>query len=148
MNWEVVSSTGEWAGALAVVITIIYLARQIRDNSKQVKLNTTQSYASLVQDAYAAVYTNEQTIRAWVMGTSDPGSLTDEEQKLYLHLMDRQINNIFPLVNHYREGAMSREEFEHYRDFFIEMTSTEGGKYWREHRFDLFRTALDSMHAA
>ncbi|NKC00276.1 MAG: hypothetical protein GKR90_17570 [Pseudomonadales bacterium] len=30
MNWEVIGATGEWAGAVAVVVTLVYLARQLR----------------------------------------------------------------------------------------------------------------------
>ncbi|MGI9326305.1 MAG: hypothetical protein ACR2PZ_13870 [Pseudomonadales bacterium] len=33
MNWEIVGSTGEWVGAFAVVVTLFYLAKQIRQNS-------------------------------------------------------------------------------------------------------------------
>ena len=34
MNWEIVGSTGEWAGAIAVVATLFYLARQIQQSNK------------------------------------------------------------------------------------------------------------------
>jgi hypothetical protein len=145
MNWDAIGAIGEILGALAVVATIVYLARQVRDNSKQVKLNTTQSYASLAQDAYASVYANDQTIRAWIVGNRDPSSLEQEELQLYFHLMDRQLNNIVPLTNHYKEGAMSREEFEHYKGFFLGMISTEGGKVWKSSSDNLFGTLIQNM---
>ena len=148
LNWDAIGATGEIAGAVAVIVTIVYLARQVRDNSKQVKLNTTQSYASLVQDAYSSVYSNAQTIRAWIVGTDDPHALTDEELKLYLHLMDRQLNNAVPLLHHFNEGAMSKEEFEHYKGFFVRLVSSEGGKYWVEHRGSDFKLVMKSFREA
>jgi len=33
MDWEVISSTGEWVGAIAVVATLFYLAKQIRQQN-------------------------------------------------------------------------------------------------------------------
>ncbi|MEH6593310.1 MAG: hypothetical protein V7746_23775, partial [Halioglobus sp.] len=33
MNWEAVGAFGEVVGALAVVVTLVYLARQIRGNA-------------------------------------------------------------------------------------------------------------------
>ena len=48
MNWEVVGSTGEWAGAIAVVVTLFYLARQIR----QQNINTTAT----AMDSWLADY--------------------------------------------------------------------------------------------
>lgn len=34
MNWSAIGATGEIVGAIAVVITLIYLSRQIRENSR------------------------------------------------------------------------------------------------------------------
>ncbi len=50
MNWEIIGSTGEWAGAIAVVVTLFYLARQIR----QQNINT----AATAMDSWLADYNN------------------------------------------------------------------------------------------
>ena len=50
MNWEIIGSTGEWAGAIAVVVTLFYLARQIR----QQNINTTATST----DSWLADYNN------------------------------------------------------------------------------------------
>lgn len=34
MNWEAIGALGEIAGAVAVIVTLLYLAKQIRQNSK------------------------------------------------------------------------------------------------------------------
>ena len=33
MNWEAVSAIGEWVGTIIVIVTLIYLARQVRLNT-------------------------------------------------------------------------------------------------------------------
>lgn len=38
MNWEAISAIGEILAALAVVVTLIYLAKQIRQNSQAVQV--------------------------------------------------------------------------------------------------------------
>ena len=40
MNWDAIGATGEIIGALAVVVTILYLATQIRENTKQTEIQT------------------------------------------------------------------------------------------------------------
>ena len=35
MNWDAIGATGEWAGALAVVTSLIYLAIQVRQSNRQ-----------------------------------------------------------------------------------------------------------------
>ena len=36
MNWEAISAIGEAVGAIAVVISLVYLAVQIRQNTRQI----------------------------------------------------------------------------------------------------------------
>lgn len=49
MNWAAIGSIGEILGALAVVISLLYLARQIRQNSRIVKGNSVQSITQTIQ---------------------------------------------------------------------------------------------------
>jgi hypothetical protein len=41
MNWEAIGAVAEALGALAVVVTLIYLSTQIRQNSRVISLNET-----------------------------------------------------------------------------------------------------------
>lgn len=43
MNWEAVGAFGEIIGALAVLITLIYLSVQIRESSEATRIQTAQS---------------------------------------------------------------------------------------------------------
>ena len=38
MNWDMLGAIGELVGALAVVLTLFYLARQVRDASRETQL--------------------------------------------------------------------------------------------------------------
>ncbi|MFK7899093.1 MAG: hypothetical protein AB8G23_24930 [Myxococcota bacterium] len=40
MNWDAIGAVGEVIGAVAVVVTIAYLGRQIREKSNQVKVSS------------------------------------------------------------------------------------------------------------
>jgi hypothetical protein len=48
MNWEIVGSTGEWVGAFAVVVTLFYVAKQIRQNSASLDRANDYAHASSV----------------------------------------------------------------------------------------------------
>ncbi len=63
MNWEAIGAVGEIVGAIAVVITLVYLAAQIRSNTRTTKANAsfqathswaevTQSFAELPSDQF------------------------------------------------------------------------------------------------
>jgi hypothetical protein len=60
--------------------------------------------------------------------------------------MDRQFSNIVPLINHYNEGVMSRDEFEHYRELFLEMAQTAGGIFWTSsENYLLFENLIQNL---
>ena len=43
MNWEAIGAVGEVLGAVAVVITLVYLAKQLRENTKSIRLQSVES---------------------------------------------------------------------------------------------------------
>ena len=45
MNWDAIGAIGEVVGAVGVIITLIYLAAQIRQNSKTTQADIRQSLA-------------------------------------------------------------------------------------------------------
>ena len=44
MNWEAIGALGETVGALAVLVTLVYLAMQIRQNTKTVQAAKTEVF--------------------------------------------------------------------------------------------------------
>ena len=49
MNWEAISAVGEILGALAVVVSLLYLAAQIRQNSRAMKGASTHGITQTIQ---------------------------------------------------------------------------------------------------
>ena len=47
---EQLGNIGEFIGAIAVVLSLFYVAKQIKDNSKQTQRNTAAVMAGLAQD--------------------------------------------------------------------------------------------------
>ena len=46
MNWEAIGAIGDFVGGLAVVLTLIYIAFQVRQSSKQIDQHTRALAAS------------------------------------------------------------------------------------------------------
>ncbi len=148
MNWDAVGAIGEIVGAVAVVVTLVYLAKQVNDNSKQVKLNTTQDFAGLVQDAFAPIYNSVDTLRIFNVGIENPASLDAAELATFYFFMDRLLNNIGPLITHHKAGVMSDTEFLHYKALYLEWVDSPGGQSWIQARPRLyFRQILQDLSA-
>jgi hypothetical protein len=61
MNWEIVGSTGEWAGAIAVVVTLFYLARQIRQNTHATRATSHHAITDALNNLNFTLATNDRS---------------------------------------------------------------------------------------
>ena len=59
MNWDAISAIGEIVGATAVVISLIYLATQIRSQNKQSRIAAKHHMARELREVTAAAATKE-----------------------------------------------------------------------------------------
>ena len=61
MNWEVIGATGEWAGAIAVVITLAYLAKQIKQAREVGQFNASKELFGRFDEINQLLITNPET---------------------------------------------------------------------------------------
>jgi len=72
MNWDAIGAVGQWVGAIAVVLTLGYLVRQIRDSNVQMRraeLNAAQAQFSQWRQA---LMRDADLARIWSKGMQNP----------------------------------------------------------------------------
>ena len=79
MNWEVIGATGEWAGAIAVVATLFYLAQQIRQQNRIAEYNAWKTTMSDFSDFKRMFVDDVSKAELLIKGLEDPDSLSDQE---------------------------------------------------------------------
>ena len=75
MNWEIIGALGEWAGALVVLVTLGYLARQIRENTVLNRVSGSMAIADAARDIHFLLAGNRDMARLFLEGLGDPDSL-------------------------------------------------------------------------
>jgi len=88
MNWEAVGAIGETIGALAVVISLLYVARQLKIQNKESKIASQHDVTVAFRDAVSVVK-DRDVADLIVRGRDGVEQLTDSErvQLLGLHQM-------------------------------------------------------------
>lgn len=93
MNWDAISAISEMVAAVGVIVTLGYLAVQIRQNTRQLKQNERTAIASAVSESAATwrenrrhIYTNAEVAELYLKGAADLDSL-DELQKYRFRLL-------------------------------------------------------------
>lgn len=83
MNWEIIGSTGEWAGAIAVVATLFYLAVQIRQNTNSMRGQTEMEYTKETVAWVSRISANPNLQELWRKGVSGE-PMDPEERQQYM----------------------------------------------------------------
>ncbi len=52
MSWDAIGAIGEVVGALGVIVTLVYLSRQISESSRQMKASSSASLNHLINEAF------------------------------------------------------------------------------------------------
>ena len=85
MNWDAIGASGEIGGAIAVLLTLLYLATQIRQTNQMSRFNTTREVMGQFDDLNR-LYATDPSIRA-VLLKEDARSRQEDEQLYTFTLM-------------------------------------------------------------
>ena len=61
MDWNAVGAIGEVGGAIGVIVTLIYLAGQLRQNTRAMRSSTYQTYSGLAMNISDYLAENAET---------------------------------------------------------------------------------------
>ncbi len=84
MNWEAIGAVGEIVGAITVVATLIYLARQIRDSARAARSAAVTDATSAVQAFYHELGSNPQVCELFLEGLMNPESMSKQARSQFL----------------------------------------------------------------
>ena len=133
MNWEAIGAIGEIAGALAVVLTLFYLAKQIRNNSTQLEVGSITEINALFNDAVLPIYNTEINMSIWVNGLASSEALNEQESEVFDMLMIRVLNPFETVVAHYLKGTLHEDTLLRYVAYINNsVLSSPGGQAWLE----------------
>jgi phosphoketolase len=118
MTLEDLGNLGEFIASTGVLVTLIYLAIQIRQNTSAVKIQTRQAIAE-AQFTNINVRATDPQLPMIIMKTNRGEPLTEEEDsRLYFHAdaTMRQFENFF---SQYQAGVVSEKDWEALRQGMI-----------------------------
>lgn len=134
MNWQVVSAVSELLGAIAVILTLYYLARQFRDATTQALQDNFQHTV----DNFSSSLENASVVRR---GCVDFTSLTDDEAFLFNCLMWNMTHSIALIWEQNKKGLVSPFSYNRVMEVAAFYFAQRGYRQW-------FSNGGDENHAA
>ena len=112
MSWDAVSALAELLGAIGVIVSLGYLAQQVRHNTRSVRAASYQSWFASYDSFSNLLLGNADFDALLQRSASNPEGLTPEERRRFLGVLRRGFRQFESLYYQYREGMIDRELFE------------------------------------
>ena len=106
MNWDAISAVAESVGALGVIITLVYLAAQIRSNTKAVRSATYDSFVAQFRDWNAPLRADPELSALFAVQIEDIDSLDEAGRQHATHVFFDFMKLAENLHYQYRMGML------------------------------------------
>lgn len=147
MDWNAVSAIAQILAAIGVILTVVYLAIQIRKNTHATHSQTYQLATASLAEMAAIVGTDKELARIFLTGMENPKQLKDDEfvQFGYLGIsLFRRFENVF---FQYQSGMINDDFWTGHRDNILWFFHRPGMQlWWKDRKFAFsksFREFLD-----
>ena len=133
---------GEFVGALGVVISLVYLAKQMQQNTTSVRA---ASFNSMVQNSMRILehsYVDSEFADFLHRAETDPSTLSVQEAVRWHAYMTSVYRHFGNLVYQYRVGALDKEMWESYERTLENHLRKPAWSEWFEQHKTLFSTSL------
>lgn len=138
VDWDMIGALGELMGATAVVLTLFYLARQVREASAEAQRNrfgNLNDEISRVADSWGS---EDELSDIVFRGLHDPMSLTPHEAFRFNSSVFRMFKAWESVFHYSREGGVHQWGADGFRRGMTDLVGLPGmQKYWvdRQHWF-------------
>jgi hypothetical protein len=127
VDWDVIAAIAEAAGALGVLVSIVYLARQIRMNTRVARATCDLTHSASYRDVAMTIVENPDVSDLFHRGLVDLKSLTAVESQRFAWLIGELFNRFRTKVEGARAGLVSEQQVEVWATFTAALIATPGG---------------------
>lgn len=133
MTLDAIGNIGEAVGALAVVISLVYLAIQMRLNTASVRSATHQSIVATSATTNAVIAQDKELARIFRVGCDDLNQLDEDERVQFSFLVSQFIDIFENLFLHHRHGSLDDDFWRPREEAYLDLFRTPGFAHcWQE----------------
>jgi len=111
LNWAAIEGIASVAGAVGVVISIIFLIYEVRHNARAIEGATVQSLMSLEREVFGLLAENAELMSK---GGADPASLTEVQLYQYERGVGTYMSLVYSAYIQHRRGLVEHEVWDAY----------------------------------
>lgn len=111
MNWEAVSAVAEWVGLIFVVVSLGYVAVQIRQNTTTVRAATELETGRQWSEFHGRIAHSREMADIWDKGLTDPEQMNATEKRKFIWLVAEYVFLVESLYRQRQLGFLGRDSW-------------------------------------
>ena len=149
MNWDALGAIGEVIGAVAVVVTLLYVARQIHQANAQTQAQARYSFVEAYGHMNTSISGNKAVASVFRRGIKGL-DLDEDEYIQFFALLGQFLNTWSVLFDLHKDGMLPENQWTMVRLDIITMMSEPGGRdFWeRVGQFGVHQAFRDAVNEA
>jgi hypothetical protein len=138
MDITTLAAWGEFLGGIAVVVSLVYLASQIRQNSKLLRASTASATTATNADFSSLVVQDSEVARIFREGMADRSSLSVDDMQRFDALLGMGFTANSQEYQFFVDGVMARSVWENRTLSLRRQLRLPGYKQWWTEWEDLY----------
>jgi hypothetical protein len=138
VNWEALGAIAEMIGAIGVIATLVYLAVQVRQNTRAIRAQTYGSFVTQFRNWNEPMRANEGMAERFHELMEDVESLSPKEQRHAIHVLYDFTRLAENLHYQHSEGMLSDAVWSGWENTFRAYLSAPGFVWYLEQRRSFF----------
>ena len=148
MNWNAISAIAEVMGVVAIVVSLIYVSVQIKQNTKVARAATRQAISESTENLGSDLINNREIAEIFVKHLSGNELSTVENLRLQARCY-RDMQHWENIHYQYNEGLVSKDQWEGFRKNLSSLLAIDAYReYWEHESFhysDAFQAEIASL---
>jgi hypothetical protein len=130
IDWNAVGAIGELIGALGVMITVVYLALQVRGNTRSVRGSVYDSLATSLEHLNRPLVENADLARALAAVTENWSAASEDDRFRVVHFYSAAFKLFENVYYQWRQGLIEDELWQGWRRLMLTYFWSPGVQMW------------------
>jgi hypothetical protein len=138
MNWDALAALAELAGASVVVVTLIYVARELRENTKALRKSSADSALGIVLEFTGDMARDNEVSQLLTQGTEGWDSLSEPDRARLAYVLFRLFKVLENIHYYHSLGTLDEETWEGWKNLILYFAHSPAGRFYldvRKHWF-------------
>ena len=138
MNWDAINAISQLISSIAVVVSVLYLAVQMRSSTRVARVAAMDAAAAALRDVTKPLMENAELAKLWRTGLENLEALPPEERARFFHLAHQFLKALETIHYHYVYGLLDPQLWAGWRELLHHYVATPGLQFYLTRRSAVF----------